>query len=350
MCLLIIWDRDNGPWMQALHLFFAVGALIGPLVAKPFLKEVPSAEHISLDNDDTSAIRPVNISETATVGNTIGGCAENCTHFAIPQYPDLGTDVWVPYLLLGVMGVIIFSSSMALYYTRSSHLSDEVQKQDEVKGRYNPRSKVLKGLLIFSVFLFYTCHCATEIGFQSYIFAYVVDHHGWLKNDAAILTSVTFTTYMFGRFLGILIVRYSSPSFMLVFDCVGLVVANIPLAFFSHAHVAVIWVSTAFNGWFVSRLYATGITWMDRYIRVSGVVTTVFMVAGSMGDMLGPVILTALYGNYGLGAFAPLMLASSTCVLFVCLFMLFVAYRLGPHELTTSENTENEMQNNPEKL
>ena len=37
MQLIKIWGDDHGPWMQALHCVFGVGALLGPLVATPFL-------------------------------------------------------------------------------------------------------------------------------------------------------------------------------------------------------------------------------------------------------------------------------------------------------------------------
>ncbi|XP_077995937.1 sodium-dependent glucose transporter 1A-like [Glandiceps talaboti] len=32
-----IWEKDSGPWMQALHFFFALGATVAPLIAGPFL-------------------------------------------------------------------------------------------------------------------------------------------------------------------------------------------------------------------------------------------------------------------------------------------------------------------------
>ena len=37
MQLIKIWGDDHGPWMQALHCVFGVGALLGPLLATPFL-------------------------------------------------------------------------------------------------------------------------------------------------------------------------------------------------------------------------------------------------------------------------------------------------------------------------
>ena len=333
----MIWDKENGPWMQALHLCLSLGALTGPLVVKSFLREVPSEEpHYHEGSNRSGANVTLDyVGETTTTLTTTGQYAIN-DDSGSPQYPDLGTTVWIPLHLFGVLGVIIAGYIISLYCTRPAERSYTTKRSGNVQGRHDSRNKVVKGFLIFFVYIFYTCHVATQRGFQSYIFAYVVDYHDWQKGDAALLTSVTFATFMLGRIVGIFLIRCVRPSHMLVFDCVGLVLANIPLPFFSHSHVAVIWVSSALNGWFVSRLYATGITWLDCYVRLSGIVATVFMLAAASGDLVGPVVLTAFYGNYGLGAFGPLMFISSISVLLICVIVLFLAFKLGPQDQNTS--------------
>ena len=47
MQLIKIWSDEHGPWMQALHCVFGVGALLGPLVAVPFLS--PTDEVMVID-------------------------------------------------------------------------------------------------------------------------------------------------------------------------------------------------------------------------------------------------------------------------------------------------------------
>ena len=329
LCILMVWDAANGPWLQALHVFFALGALTGPLVVRPFLKEVLSEKK----NENHTVSFVTTRSPVTVIVTDDRSAVDNCTSSL--QYPDLGTDVWIPFLLLGVVGVIIACFFIGLYCTKSTEWSNTRKKVENVQEQHLPNNKVIKVILIFSVYVFYTCHFATLIGFQSYIFAFAVDYHGWHKSNAALLTSVNLISFMLGRVAGVLFIRYFRPSYLLILDCVGLVASNIPLAFFSHAHEAVIWVSTLLNGWFVSRLYATGITWLDGYIHISGMMTTVFIVAGSTGDMLGPVVLTALYGNYGLGAFAPLMLISSVSLAFMCLMMIYVARQMRIRDVTT---------------
>ena len=46
--LLQIWGKDHGPWMQALHCIFGLGAMIGPLIAEPFLTERKEVEKVDV--------------------------------------------------------------------------------------------------------------------------------------------------------------------------------------------------------------------------------------------------------------------------------------------------------------
>lgn len=49
MCLAL-WGSEAESWLQMLHFFFAFGATLAPLLAKPFIKEV--------ENDITVTINP----------------------------------------------------------------------------------------------------------------------------------------------------------------------------------------------------------------------------------------------------------------------------------------------------
>jgi FHS family Na+ dependent glucose MFS transporter 1 len=52
LMVLVLWGKENGPFMQALHFSFGLGAFHAPLLAKPFLLELlePSGNRTSDDN------------------------------------------------------------------------------------------------------------------------------------------------------------------------------------------------------------------------------------------------------------------------------------------------------------
>lgn len=50
MQLIKIWGDDHEPWMQALHCVFGIGALLGPLIATPFLSATDEASKIESES------------------------------------------------------------------------------------------------------------------------------------------------------------------------------------------------------------------------------------------------------------------------------------------------------------
>ena len=62
MFLLVIWGKENAPFMQALHFAFGMGALYAPLLAKPFLLPhvIPFDvnDTLLMDENDTLIVDP----------------------------------------------------------------------------------------------------------------------------------------------------------------------------------------------------------------------------------------------------------------------------------------------------
>ncbi len=90
--MLDIWTgRDSGPYMHALSFVWSVGAVLAPLVAMPFLKNVPEEmlHPSSINNTSTSFVQP-DLNE-ATKSN---GTAQ-----------DIGDDIWTVKTLFPLVGL-----------------------------------------------------------------------------------------------------------------------------------------------------------------------------------------------------------------------------------------------------
>lgn len=77
MLILQTWGIDSGPYMQALHFFFALGAIISPLTTAPFLKsdvvEVNMTEY-------TNHSDQVHNMTTSNLTFTFNSSTEICEH------------------------------------------------------------------------------------------------------------------------------------------------------------------------------------------------------------------------------------------------------------------------------
>jgi len=330
LCLLMVWDSDNGPWMQALHLIFAVGASLGPVLDEPFMnkKYANSNSTQLLDGvcNSTSVYNQGNY--TGTIGLSYPKTTDPCVSTFLSHQT---TNIWSAYLISGVLSIIVSVLFLMLYLTKPNGNSNKRQN-DEISSEKNNKRNIMRITLLVFVLLFYICHCTVEIAYQSFIFAYAVENLLWDKESAAMLNTALLISFTFGRGFGILLIKFIRPHILMIIDAICLILSVAPLIFFAH-HTSALWICSVCKGWSISRFFATGVTWLDTHIKIEGVVSAIFMIAGATGDMIGPVVLTSLYSVYGLGSFPYLILVMSCLVLFTCVCMIIVAHNLQPKVL-----------------
>ncbi|GIY14928.1 sodium-dependent glucose transporter 1 [Caerostris extrusa] len=102
VCCLSLWGKDSGPYFQALHCIFGLGALIAPLIAAPFLGDYESDflkfdKHIEFDFNNSSTI----FANTTT---------QNSTHY----FPNEGFEiiseiprVTYAFTIIGVFALLV---------------------------------------------------------------------------------------------------------------------------------------------------------------------------------------------------------------------------------------------------
>jgi fucose permease len=91
--MLDIWTgRDSGPYMHALSFVWSVGAVLAPLVAMPFLKNVPEEmlHPGSVNNTSTPFVKP-SLNETTKSNGTA---------------QDIVDDIWTVKTLFPLVGLV----------------------------------------------------------------------------------------------------------------------------------------------------------------------------------------------------------------------------------------------------
>eukprot|EP00117_Sycon_ciliatum_P033743 scpid33312/ scgid0850/ Sodium-dependent glucose transporter 1 len=89
--LLQIWGKDNGPYMQALHFCFGLGAMVSPLIAKPFIS--PARTHncsLITASPAVSSVSTVPISN-ALLTTVLGGSSPSTAGLPAAALPSLST-------------------------------------------------------------------------------------------------------------------------------------------------------------------------------------------------------------------------------------------------------------------
>ena len=220
-----------------------------------------------------------------------------------------------------------------------------IQRQegtDQEEERLADYNKTFLISFVILVFLFYWMYCILELTYANYLTAYVVEELNWSKTAGATLTSVFWASFTIGRGAGIFVVKYVKPESLLISMSIMTIISIFPEVFFSHAHVSVMWITTAAFGLSISTIYASGLTFSNMYIPFSGGIGALFIGAGSLGDLTGPVFIVPLFGTYGMQVFVVLLFVAAIVMFLVFMCSLLLGKKHGKRSKYLYEKRENE--------
>ena len=306
-----------------------------------------------LNNGTAQAIQdvlfePIQSTNMSTMSNTSADSnMENMSyHEAISSniIGDVQTNLFQAYLIIGMF--LFVAVLLVMFVTcgnpAKSCLKSSTQKEEEEKKEEGTRpvAASFKIPFLIGVFIFYTCECVLEVGYGNLLLAYAVEVLGWSKSMGAKCTSLFFGTFMAGRALGIFVVKFLSPRVMLGGSCTLGVLSLLPLVLFSNVYPNVLWISTAAIGLSTSTIYATGISWTEKFVKVSDGTSVIFTASASAGEMVGPVVFSFMYDRFGAGCFVYIMFTSASVVLAIYIILLIAATRQGERFIKNNQHEE----------
>jgi MFS transporter, FHS family, Na+ dependent glucose transporter 1 len=225
--VLLVWiHRDNlGPYMNALHFFFGVGALISPII----------------------------------VGQVVAAT---------------GGISWAYWLV----SLLVLPPAVALFRLRSP--SNPVHSDEAKPVRTRP---LLVFLLSFCFFLI----VGAEVGFADWLYTYALEMGLATESAAAYLTSAFWGAFTIGRLVMIPIASRLRPSTILVGDLIGCILGIGIIASWPNDSTF-LWVGTAVFGLAIASVFATLFSLANDHLSISGSMTSWFFVGTSAGAMALP--------------------------------------------------------------
>lgn len=248
--MLNIWGTEHGPWMQALHAVFGIGAWLGPLLASPFLKEN------KCDSETTSPTSDVIIQTTDSLNQsqltTLQSVEESCFE---------ESNIFYGYIIVGALCFTGFSVFFGLFLSGQRQIcvkwSKEIQ-QETHDEELIPLEKKYVITMTIAVFVFYISYCILELNYGNFLSLYVIKHLHWTKLTGATITSVFWGSFTFGRLSGIIIIKHVPAQIILIIDVSMCLLSLIPMLFFTHP--IIVWTCTVVFGFFMSTIFATGMS------------------------------------------------------------------------------------------
>ncbi len=246
---LLLWVHNEtvGPFMNGLHAFFGVGAVIAPLVVARVLV--------------------------------------------------LTDDIYWVYWLFAFLCL-----PLALWiWGLPSPASRAVPAQHESASF--PLLPVLVMVLCFVLYV------GGEAGYGAWIYTYAFTLKFGTEITAAYLTSVFWGSFTLGRLLGIWISTLAKPLTILYWDFVGCVISVGIILLFPQSNL-MLWAGTVLFGLSQASIFPTFLTLAEERMHVTGTIAGLFLVGAGVGGMILPWLIGQAFAQVGAGAMMLMILVS----------------------------------------
>lgn len=235
---LLAWVHGEkvGPFMNALHLFYGIGAFLAPIV-------IAQAKLIS------------------------GGITWGYWIIAL-------------FLIPSIIQLMFISSPVA-------------KRKADALG-----SEIDAGQLIFLMVFFLFCYSSLANIFGGWVFSYSLESNLANETGAAYLTSTFWGAFTLGRVISIPIAARIKPKQILIADLLGGFLSVSIMLAFPTTPVA-LWIGSAGLGISVASMFPTVLTLAERCVELSGKITSRFIVASALGGMLPPWLVGQIFETAG---------------------------------------------------
>ena len=307
MFTLVLWGKENGPFMQALHFAFGLGCFHAPLLAKPFLLEL---------------LEPLSNVTTTVLGED--NATTDYHDFVFPEFTVDDVALEVPYGVIAVfmmINAIIFTYLFMRFRETKPHpsrLENDVLEKLGGEFKVNPKSRAT---IIVLATLFMHVYCGLELAFGTLITSYAVKCDLKLdKATGAVMASVYWAFFTFFRLFAIFFADIIGAEKNIYFNFMLIALSNFFLIPFGNSNVYCLWAGIVLMGLGTSSIWASIFGFLEDYFPVTSGMTAAFSVAACLGQSVMPFIV----GHF-IDAYPPIFLwvTLGASTLLVVLFTSF---------------------------
>ena len=179
------------------------------------------------------------------------------------------------------------------------------------------------GLPILPLTLMVLCfilYVGAEVGYGNWIYAYAVRLGLYTEITANSLNSAFWGFFTLGRLLAIWISTRLRPLTILYLDFAGCIL-SIGLILLFRDSSTLLWIGSVLLGVSFASIFPTFITLSEERMHVTGTVTGWFLVGGSIGGMIVPVLIGQTFDRFG--PTSMIAIVFSTIVLNLIALVLF---------------------------
>ncbi|XP_028262851.1 major facilitator superfamily domain-containing protein 4A isoform X2 [Parambassis ranga] len=339
--LVKLYHKDSAIFLQALHFFIGLGALVSPLVADPFLADDSCVVQVN-----STANSSMNIDHLRSSLAGHGTTLHNITHYPLQTEGVVITRVAYAFWIMALINLPVPAAVLALIYherllpcsSKSQRLLDKTipsgsspapegdQGHGNVFGCCNPDK--LRG----HPATFFILHALGGailfisdgiIGsYAGFVYTYAVSPPLLMGHKTAgCLNSIFWASITAGRLASIYFsYRYTAPR-LLIFSLLGVILVQCLLMIFYTSYVF-LFIGTCVLGLCISCVFPSMLAFTEDILNYKGCATTVLVTSASTGEMM----LQLLVGSviHSQGSYSFLLCCTVASIIGLCLFLLLL--------------------------
>jgi FHS family Na+ dependent glucose MFS transporter 1 len=171
------------------------------------------------------------------------------------------------------------------------------------------KNSALPMLPIAIMVVCFILYVGAEVSYGNWIYAYAVKMGLYSEVTANFLTSAFWGFFTVGRLISIWISTRLRPLTILYLDFVGCLLSMGLMVLFRDSALA-LRVGSSLLGISFASIFPTFITLAEERIHVTGTITGWFLVGGSLGGMIIPVLIGQAFDRFGPGTMITIVLAT----------------------------------------
>lgn len=351
--LVKLYQKDSAIFLQALHFFIGLGALVSPLVADPFLadetcllavnstaaKSNVSIEHL-YSSPTAPEAAPTNVSQHPL--DTDGIALTQVSYaFWIMAFINLPVPIAVLCLMYHERLLPCSKTSPRLLEHRHSVDTQQAAAHIDVfeccnlaKLRGRPATYFILHI-VGGAILFITDGIIGS--YAGFVYTYAVSPPLLMAHrTAGYLDSIFWAAITLGRLVFIyLSYRYSAPR-LIILSLIGVVGVHGMLFFFYNSQVF-LFIGTTVLGLCISSVFPSMLAFTEDVLEYKGCATTVLVTSASTGEMVMQLLVGSVIQDHGSYAF--MLCCTIGSFIAFCLFLLFLYVR-HIHKNSYSHSTD----------
>ncbi|KAG4076474.1 hypothetical protein HA402_005917 [Bradysia odoriphaga] len=278
--MIEIWQNKAGPFIQAQHLFYAIGAVIPTVIVAPFLN------------------KNVNVTDLSTTGTST---------------------IHIPFLTIAAFGSLallfqLFLFTFYRYHTPPMYANENFELIDDAKNVPSPIETELSGgsvsinqqqeivtvmgvsvrkikLVVITV-VFLGAYQSMEVSSMQFlpIFGQYSDLKMTESASSYVLTGLN-GMFAFGRLIGTIVIFKVRPELIIVFNIILVIMGNVILLIWANDSLTMFWLGSMILGLGFSTMFPSFCAFIEKYLVFTTSVASSTIVFGSLVSSIYPIII-----------------------------------------------------------